>query len=401
MEKPKKQQIVILGGGFGGIKAALELAGHENFEVNLISDQDSFRYYPTLYKMATGAKIAGSSISLAEIFENKGVNVIKDKAKVLDRRLKRVRGASGKSYPYDILIVALGVVTNYFGIAGLAENSYGIKSQAEAAELKRHLHEQLLHPRKPELNYVVIGAGPTGVELAGSLPGYIRHIMKKHGMKEERRIHVDLIEAMPRLMPRMPKAYSRAVRKRLEEIGVELYLGKTVQAQEKDQLMVDGKPIKSHTVIWTAGVTNHPFLKENKFDMTKHGKAFVDQYLQVEKDVYVIGDNAETPYSGMAQTALHDGKFVADNLKRQAQGKKLKSYKPKKPIYVTPVGPGWAALLWNKTQVYGWMAWAMRDAADFIGFHDYEPWWESSQHWLALHQDEDACPVCDGEEKVN
>jgi NADH dehydrogenase len=394
MNNSAKQKVLIIGGGFGGIKMALELAGHDSYEVSLMSDQDSFRYYPTLYKMATGSKTAGSSILMSEIFEGKDVTVIKGTAKTLDRPNKKIKTTAGKSYPFDILVVALGVVTNYFGIAGLAENSYGIKSQAEAAELKKHLHDQLIHPRKPELNYVVIGAGPTGVELAGALPGYIRHIMKKHGIEEERKIHIDLIEAMPRLMPRMPKSYSRAVKKRLEALGIELYLGKTVQSQEKDALMVDGKPIKSHTVIWTAGVTNHPFLKENKFDMTKRGKAFVDQYLQVEKDIYVIGDNADTVYSGMAQTALYDAKYVAENLKRAAERKKLKAYKPKKPVYVTPVGPDWAAMLWGNTQIYGRLGWMLRDAADFEGFHDYEPWWESSKHWIALHQTEDECQVC-------
>lgn len=395
MEKNKKQQVLILGGGFGGIKVALELEGYPEFDVTLISDQDTFRYYPTLYRMATGGKAAGSSISLAEIFDGKKVKIIKDAVNSVDRKNKKIRAKSGKSYPYDILIVALGVVTNYFGIAGLAENSYGIKSQAEAQELKAHLHNQLMHEQKPDLNYVVIGGGPTGVELAGALPGYLRHIIKSHGL-QEREVHVDLIEAAPRLMPRMPKAYSKAVAKRLKQLGIQLYLGKTVQAQDADILMVDGKPIKSHTVIWTAGVTNHPFLRENHFDMTAHGKAFVDQYLQVERDVYVIGDNAETKYSGMAQTALYDAKFVADNLKRQAEGKKLKAYKPKKPVYVTPAGPGWAAMLWGNSQIYGKLAWALRDAADLAGFHDYEPWWDSSKHWLALHQNEEECPVCAG-----
>jgi NADH dehydrogenase FAD-containing subunit len=96
----------------------------------------------------------------------------------------------------------------------------------------------------------------------------------------------------------------------------------------------------------------------------------------------------------MAQTALYDAKFIADNLRRQSSGRRQVPYKPKKPIYVTPAGPGWAAVLWNNIHIYGWLGWLLRSAADFAGYHDYEPWWTASQHWLAEYETESACPVC-------
>jgi NADH dehydrogenase FAD-containing subunit len=118
--------------------------------------------------------------------------------------------------------------------------------------------------------------------------------------------------------------------------------------------------------------------------------------LRAEDNIYVIGDNADTMYSGMAQTALYDAKFAAENLKILAAGRRQKTYRPKKPVYITPVGPNWAAVLWNKVHIYGWSGWMLRSAADFMGYKDYEPWWPASQHWMAEYQEEESCPVCAG-----
>jgi NADH dehydrogenase len=321
------------------------------------------------------------------------VKLIQDRAKSLERKTKSVTGSSGKHYKYDILVVALGVVTNYFGIKGLKEYAFGIKSQQEAQALRDHIHKQLVDDKKPDLNYVIIGGGPTGVELAGALPAYLRHVMKKHHLVKAK-LHIDLVEAAPRLVSRMPRKYSQAIQVRLRDLGVRLYLGQAVQAETADELMVNDHPIDSHTVVWTAGVTNHPFLKANAFSLSEHGKAVVDAQLQAEPDIYVIGDNADTAFSGMAQTALFDATFIAKNLKRQAAGKAPRDYSPKTPIYVTPVGPHWAAVLWGKWQFFGWWGWAVRSAADLIGYHDYEPWWRASQHWLAETESDVDCSIC-------
>jgi NADH dehydrogenase len=391
----KKTKILIVGGGFGGIKTALELADQPDFDITLLSNQTDFRYYPTLYHAATGGRMAASSIPLQEIFKDKPVKAEKGTAKRLNRQSRTVKTTSGKEFQYDKLVIALGVVTNYFGIKGLKEYSYGIKSQAEAKELRDHIHKLILDDGKPDQNYVVIGGGPTGVELAASLPAYIKHIMKMHGLRDKK-LHIDLVEAAPRLMPRMPRDYSKAVAMRLRKLGITLYLKQAVQAETADSLMVSGHPIESHTVIWTAGVTNHPFFDDNKFVFGEHGKVKIDEYLQAEDDIYVIGDNADTMFSGMAQTALYDAKFVAHNLKRENAGHRRKNYKPKKPVYITPVGPGWAAVLWNRVHIYGRGGWALRSAADFAGYKDYEPWWPASKHWLAEYREEETCPVCSG-----
>lgn len=388
-----KTRVLILGGGFGGIKAALELSSFPSFNVTLISDLDAFRYYPQLYKAATGGDHSASQIPLAEIFETKNILVVKDSVRKLDRAAKTIEGALGKKYSYDILVAALGVVTNFFGIDGLKDYAYGIKTFEQSRRLREHLHKQLIEEQKPDINYVVIGGGLTGVELAGALPDYLRHIMKNHRLVD-RQLHIDLIEAEHRLLPRMPKGYSRTVARRLRKLGVKLYLNQKVEAETADSLKIGSRSIDSQTVIWTAGVTNHPFLKDNGFALSGQGKAIVDDYLRAADDIYVIGDNAETKYSGLAQTALYDGKFVAGNLMRQAVGGKMKPYIPKRPIYVTPVGPYWAAVLWGNVRFYGWLGWLVRSLADFIAYHSIESWSKASMHWQATFDTEETCLIC-------
>ncbi|MBI2588742.1 FAD-dependent oxidoreductase [Candidatus Saccharibacteria bacterium] len=389
----QKKQVLILGGGFGGIKTALELESNASFEVRLLSDQDSFRYYPTLYRAAVGGSPLASAIPLSEIFKGKRVNLIKDTVKQLDRDSNTVFAASGKSYNYDVLIVALGVVTNFYGIKGLKHYAYGIKTLEEAKRLHDHLHQQLMQDSKSDVHYVVIGGGPTGVELAGVLPSYIEHILKCHGLSVKN-YHVDLVEAAHRPLPQMSKTYSKAVARRLRRLGVRLYLGQAVEAASADHLTLNGHDIKSHTIVWTAGVTSHPFLEDNGFRLGHSGKAAVNNFLQAQDNIYVIGDNAETPYSGMAQTALHDASYVASNLKRLTRGKKPKSYVSKKPVYVIPAGPNWAAVAWGGIHIYGWLGWWLRRAADFIAYHDVEPWWQATEHWLESVRSQETCPIC-------
>jgi NADH dehydrogenase len=268
-----------------------------------------------------------------------------------------------------------------------------MKSLEEAQELKAHLHYQLQQDGRQDLNYVVVGGGPSGIELAGVLPAYIRQISKWHELPE-RKVHVDLIEAAPRLLPRMPKDISRAVARHLRKIGVKLYLNTAVEAQNAEALMVKGKPIRSHTVIWTAGMSNNSFFAEHEFQLVRNGKVRVDQYLQAEQGIYVLGDNADTPYSGMAQTALYDGKFVAENINRLISGKEIKPYKAKKPIYVLPAGPEWAAVLWSNMRMYGKLGWMLRRVADLVAYRDYEPWQLALEHFMAENIREESCLVC-------
>jgi NADH dehydrogenase len=389
----RKQEVVIVGGGFGGVKTALELAGHDRFNITLISNKPFFEYYPMMYHTATGGSKISSTIPLGEIFEDKRVNIVIGSAKKLDRQAKKLKLQNGDKLDYDILVLALGNITNYFGIPGMKEYSFGIKSLGDAEELKAHLHNQLTRNKTLDEHYIIIGGGPTGVELAGALPGYLKYLMKQHGIRKKK-IHIDLVEAAPRLMPRMPESVSRTLAKRLRKLGIRIYYGKPVQAETADALMLDGKPIRSHTVIWTAGIANNPFFTDNKFILSQNGRTQVDQLLQAWPGIFVIGDNADTPYTGMAQTALYDAKFVAKNLRRHADGKRPLAYKAKKPVYITPAGQRWAIIVWGKLHLYGWLGWVLRKAADWIGYRDMEPWWKATNRTFADRIKEDNCLVC-------
>ncbi len=390
----KKINILVIGGGFGGVKAASELCNHSKFDVRLISDNRNFEHHPTLYRTATGGRRAISSIPLVEIFKGKPIDLVFDTVTTIDPDKKIVKSSKNNEYRYDIAIFALGVETNYFGIAGLKEFSYGVKSLRDAETLKMHLHEQLIDKKRLDLNYVVVGGGPTGIELAGALPYYLNQTMKKHGIKK-RSVHVDLVEGAPRLLPRMPHSVSRAVTKRLKKLDIRLFLGKPVQAETKDALVVGGKPIRSHTVIWTAGTANNEFFKNNKFPLSPNGRVVVDKHMQALPSIFVIGDNADTKYSGMAQTALYDAIFVSNNIKRVNLYKvEPKNYKPKAPISVIPAGPYWAVFVWGKLQFYGWLGWLLRRAGDWISYKDISNWWKATELSLLSDENEDQCSVC-------
>lgn len=394
-ETNKKHRALIVGGGFGGLKAALELSKDERFEITLISEEDHFRYYPSLYHTATGGSKEVSSIPLSEIFaEVPQVKVLRAKVASINREDKFVMTDDKQKVEYDVVVFALGMVTNYFGIPGIEKFAYALKTIDDAERLKKHLHKHIVRTKHPDLNYVVAGGGPTGVELAGVLGDYVKLICDHHGITKQS-VHVDLVEAADRLLPRMPKAVSRRVARQLQRKGVKLYLNSAVKSQTQDELLVNDKPIRSHTVVWTAGLANHEFFTSQKFQLAANHKVRVDQFLQTEPGIYVIGDNADTPYSGMAQTALYDGVYIANNLIRLADNQLPQPYHAKQPIYVLPAGPNWAAVIWGRVRIYGRLGWMMRRAADLIGYHDYEPWFRATKRWMAEYKDEELCPDCD------
>lgn len=377
--------VTIVGGGFGGIKTALELAKQDNSQITLITEMPHFQYYPALYDAATGHSHLEAWVPLTKIFaETPNVEVIIDSISKIDPNERLLTSVSGKQYSYETVILALGTITTYFGIKGLDQYAYGIKSVAEVNAFKRHLYDEMSN-KQIDKHYVVIGAGPTGVELSAALTSYLKRLRKQFHISEGHHIHIDLVEAAPRVLPRMSEKASRIVHKRLERLGVNVHVGKAVQSQNADELIVSGKPITSHTVIWTSGVANNPFYKNNEefFEFAPNGRVVVDEYMQARGNVYVIGDNAATPYTGLAQTALHDAIFVADNLKRIHHHKKRRKYKAVMPPVVVPVGDNWAILEWRGIRIGGWIGSLIRRAADFIGYNDYLPLGQALGVWRA------------------
>ena len=388
-----RKNVLIIGGGFGGVKAALILSKDPRFEVSLMSKSQDLVFYPTLYETITSHRDPNSLIPIKNLFTGKRIKLIFEEAKTLNRQSKTLKASDGLEYKYDILILALGVVTNYFGIPGLKENSYSIKNFEEINRFKSHLHKEMIEDQKLDKHYLVIGGGPTGIELAGTLPGYLRQLSYNHGLKEHKPM-VTLIEAAPKLLPNLSKEVSVSIQRKLKKIGVNVITKQAIKRLDDDQALIGDKVIKAKTVVWTAGVSNNPFFVLNNFSILTRGKVAVNTYLSTEKDIYVIGDNADTPYSGMAQTAIWDAEFVAKNLIRIEDGKEPRSYNAKKPITIIPVGPKWAVLVWKKIKIYGYLGWLLRGSADVIGFHDLEAWDKVTKQIIGHTSLEEECPVC-------
>lgn len=372
-------QIIVVGGGFGGVKAALELSKNKKARITLISNKSDFQYYPALYSTATGGSRVQSWIPLGEIFANHdNVNIIIDTVTKIDRSKQTITTTSGAVHDYKKLVLALGSVTTYFGIEGLDDYAYGIKSHEEITRLQQHLVRCFSTPNGADSNFLIIGAGPTGVELASSLGTYLKHLKEKYGTKQPR-VTISIIEAAPRVLPRMSEKASALVEARLKKLGVHVELNKKVEAETAGSLMVSGRPIKSHTVIWTSGVANNPFFVDNasEFKLAPNGRVLVDSHLRVDPHVYVIGDNAVTPYGGLAQTALHDAAYVA----KQILGTSRRKYKAKQPPVVVPVGENWAVFEYKKLLLSGWPGSMIRQAADLTGYSEILPFNQAFGVW--------------------
>lgn len=392
------KHIVIVGGGFGGIKAVRKLSKHPDlFKITLISDQDRFQYYPALYRTATGHSMRESYIPITELLSDlPNVEFVHKKATSIDRAKKTITLEDKTNVTYDAAIFALGVVTSYFSIPGLEKFSHGLKTVHQMEQLHHDLHKEFTDDNQPDKNYVVVGAGPTGVELAASLQSYLQQIAKAHKAKSEK-ITLEVIEAAPRVLPRSSEHVSRLVTKRLTNLGVKVMTGEKVEAETADSLTVSGRSIPTHTVIWTAGVTNNPFYAENKsqFDINERGKVNVNDKMQVDESVYVIGDNANTPYAGLALTAVRDASYVSGQLVQWAKGHSLQPYHQKKPITVVPVGKNWAIVEYGPLVFAGWLGSLLRKVADLVAYKEIMPLGEALKLWSERGVfEDDACEVC-------
>lgn len=381
-------RIVIAGGGFAGVRAALQLSKKGVKNITLVSDQDYFLHHATLYATATGRSRKESVVPLKDIFaEHPQVTVINDRAVSVDATRKLLVGEK-KSYPYDSLIVALGVVTSYFNIDGLANYSFGIKTLPEVEIFRNHLCQVIKTDEHSHKNYVIVGAGPTGVELAAAIREYINEVCGRHNPKNIK-LDITLIEAAPRILPRMSEAASSEVQRRLERLDVTVLTGQKVESRTKDDVIINGKALHSDTVIWTSGVTNHSFFAKNKalFNFAKNGRVEVDDYLQAAPDIYVIGDNANTAYTGTAYTALHNADYIASYLAGRIRGELIIPYRPKLFATTVPVGDDWAIFERRSLRVTGWLGarirrlTELRDYLYLIPFPSAWKAWRSHYTW--------------------
>ncbi len=378
----KNKKVVIVGGGFGGAKAALELTNKPGFDVTLISKTTNFDYHGALYRTATGNSLSEVVIPLREIFDKaKNVEVILDEIERLNPEAKSVKSASGRRYEYDRLILALGNQINYFGLDAMEDKTFCINTIKHTIALRHELISSF--KSRKEVTIAVIGGGPSGVELAGELNNFAKKVTSRHNIKYVKP-KVILIEGADRLLPMFDPVLSAKVYKRLQALGVEIKLSTKVNSCEQGKVCLNTGDIDANIIVWTAGSKLPEFYDKNKEVFTlERGRIKVNNHLQTvgHSNIYVIGDNAKTKYSGMAQTALYDAIFVADNLVREHRDKKMKPYEPKKPIYAVPVGPKWAVLQTDKNQLSGTRAWLLRRRADLEIFKNFEPYKRAVKRW--------------------
>jgi len=414
-QAPEPKRILILGGGFGGIRAALDLAAHDlpNVRIILISDKHHFGYTPALYKLATGRSPMETCIPLGEIFEGrkKGrVEFVVDAITSGSLADKTIIGESGSRYQYDYLILALGAETSYFNIPGIAENSFTLKSVGTALRLKNHLHYLFNNHSglsKGELmshfQFVVVGGGPAGVELAGEIRRYARMLARMHGVSQKL-VTVTILQATPRLLGMMPEKVSELAMQKLDKLGVNIILNRAVTSEDAQGVYLKDIKFNSKTIIWTAGVhPSHIYSSILGLALDKSGKILVDEHLRVLNagGAFAIGDSASTPFAGTAQTAIYDGSYAAHAIARMIKGQALPAYKPKKVPYVVPIGRDWAIFTYKNIALSGRLFWWLRQIIDFRYFLSILPFGKAFTVWREGGVLCESCPTCRLAEEEN
>lgn len=365
--------VVVVGGGFAGVKAALELSKRHIGKITLISDEDYFLHHATLYATATGRNMAESVIPLKSIFLNHpNVTVVKDKIVSLDPDRTLVIGKTNQ-YHYDQLVLAMGSVTTYFGIDGMAQHAYGIKSLDEIRKFQDHIHDEVIK-QKLDKEYFVIGAGPTGVELTGALNEYLRHLIAVYRLKNSR-AKVTLVEAAPRIVPKLSVTAAKVITKRLKSVGIRVLTNQKVEALDDQTITIDGKKVATSTAVWTSGVANNPFYAKHDhlFHVAPNGRINVNPYLEARPNVFVIGDNNTVKYSGMAWPALHQATFVARHLSRIATKRPHAAFHPHSVMSGMPVDQGWGYVEWLGLYVAGRPGYWVRRWMELYGYTQLVP----------------------------
>ena len=376
-------QIVIVGGGFGGLAAAKALK-NTPAEITLIDRTNHHLFQPLLYQVATAAltpsQIATPSRSILR--KQKNTTVILGEVTGVDKDQKcvLVSDADRQNVPvaYDYLILATGATHSYFGRNEFEAFAPGLKSLADAEAARNkilqtfELAEAEEDPSRHQdlLTFILVGAGPTGVEMAGALAVLVRTTLKS----DYRRIdpasaRIVLVDMAPRVLPPFSEDLSKAAKQRLEKLGVEVRLGHSVDQIDADGIVVAGERIASKTVIWTAGVAPSPAGKWLQVETDRAGRVRIQKDLTVpgHSEIFVIGDTASLdqngkPLPGVAQVAMQQGRYAGKVIHNRVAGKPA----PGPFIYfdkgsMAVVGKGFAVLQTGKVQVSGfgaWLTWA-------------------------------------------
>lgn len=326
-------RVVIIGGGFGGLNAAMRLA-REKVSVVVVDRKNHHTFQPLLYQVATAGLSPGEIAAPIRAVLGKFPNVSVMLAEVTGFDLARrvVITSTGIEIDYDYLIVAAGATHSYFGHDEWATLAPGLKTLEDALEIRRRVLlafelaelESIAAGAHPPLNFVVIGAGPTGVELAGALAEISRRTLATDFRAiDPRRARVVLIEGLPRVLPTYPEDLSASALGQLEKLGVEVRLNTRVTGVEPGKVHLGDTVLPAAVTLWAAGVASSP-LGKMLGPTDKHGRVAVEPDLSVssQKNVFVIGDMAcaigddGKPLPGVAPVAIQQGNYVGKTILR-------------------------------------------------------------------------------------
>ena len=341
----ERRKVVVIGGGFGGLSAAQHLNSNL-VDVTLIDRRNYHLFQPLLYQVATGSLSPGEVASplRSVLSRQKNTRVWLGHVVDVDPDLKHVNLADGAIVPYDSLIIAAGSETSYFGHNDWQEWAPGMKSVEEATAIRHKIlyafevAERLSDPqeRRAWLTFVIVGAGPTGVELSGAIAEIARQTLKNDFRSiQPEEAQIILMDGAPRVLMPFPEGLSEKAHSTLANLGVQIRCGAMVKHISEDGLTIDSKngvdSIAAKTVIWAGGITASPLgkiLASRTKAETDKGRVKVKPDLTIPNypDIYVVGDLASAtdkegkPLPGMAQVAMQGGAYAAKAILRKAKG---------------------------------------------------------------------------------
>jgi len=403
MQKSRPHQIVIVGGGFGGLTAARYLKGAD-VDICLIDQHNHHIFQPLLYQVAT-ASLATSEIAwpIRHIFRDRAdITTILGEVVGVDTKARHVRLEDGTTVAYDTLVLATGARHAYFGHDEWEPFAPGLKTIEDATLIRRRLllaferaeREPDAARRAALLTFVVVGGGPTGVELAGTiaelarvtLPGEFRHIDTKTA-------RILLIEAGNRILSSYPDDLSDYARKSLEKLGVEVEFGRAVRECSADGVVYGDRTLAAATIIWAAGVRASPAAEWLGAPADPAGRLRVLPDLTVpdHPEIFAIGDAITIlgadgkPVPGIAPAAKQGGRYVANAIKARLAGKKISAFVYKHPGSLAQIGKRRAVIDFGWIKLRGWLAWWIWGVAHIYFLIGLRTRLTVAVNWLWIH----------------
>lgn len=337
------KEIVILGAGFAGVLAAQTARKYltkDEANITVVNQFSTHQIITELHRLAGGTIAEGAvALPLNKVFKGFDINLEIAKVKSFDVERKKVELDNGKMVQYDILVVALGSQTGFFGIPGLEENSMVLKSVDEANRIYKHIEGRIKEYAKTkneaDATIVIGGGGLTGVELVGEIVDNFPKVAAKYGVKFED-LKIKLVEAGPKILPVFPDNLIERATESLSKRGVEFITSTPVTGVEGNVIQLkDREPIVANTLVWTGGVAPLPLVGESGLECDR-GKALINDFCQSTShpDVFIVGDaSAHIPnpgdrptYAPTAQVAWQQGEVVGYNIFAAVRGADMKEF---------------------------------------------------------------------------